>query len=254
MNILIVEDEQAAAKNLKYLIHTVEPSASIENVIDTVYEAINYFNNNPTADLVFMDIHLADGICFDIFEKVKTNIPIIFTTAYDEYAMKAFKVNSIDYLLKPIDADDLKESINKYKSLQHNPINPDKFLELIELINNTNKKSHKQTYLVQQRDTLIPLSVDDVAYFTIDLGIIKAITMNKESYVLDRNLDDIESDINPKLFFRVNRQYIVQRKAIKDLKLYFNGKLILNVNPPAKEQIIISKAKAPVLKAWLNGF
>lgn len=253
MNILIVEDEQAAAKNLKYLIHNLEPSASIEDVIETVDEAINYFNNDPKADLVFMDIHLADGICFDIFEKAKTNIPIVFTTAYDEYAIKAFKVNSIDYLLKPIDSDDLKASLDKFKRLKRNPIDSDRFLELIEQIN-TNKKIYKQTYLVQQRDTLIPLSVQDVAYFTIDFGIIKAITANNESHVIDRNLDDIETEIDPRVFFRVNRQYIVQRKAIKDLKLYFNGKLILNVHPITKEHIVISKAKVPVFKAWLNGF
>lgn len=254
MNILIIEDELAATKNLKYLINKVEPSACIDNTIQTVYDAINYFNSGPLADLVFMDVHLADGTCFEIFEKIETNIPIIFTTAYDEYAIKAFKVNSIDYLLKPIDEDAIKDAFNKLRTLKSNFIGAGGYRHLVELIKKTDKKQYKHTYLVQQRDTLIPLKVDEIAYFTINLGIVKAITTNNESYVMDRKLDEIEKEVNPKLFFRANRQYIVQRKAIKNLKLYFNGKLVLNVVPLTQRQIVISKAKSPVLKAWLNAF
>lgn len=251
MKVLIIEDEFAAVENLKYLLKDIEPSIEIEKVIDSVEEAINYFNGNIASELVFMDIHLADGISFDIFEKTQVNIPIIFTTAYNEYALKAFKVNSIDYLLKPIDEEELKESIDKYKSSKN--IQPDntQLKNLLALLNE-NKKEYKSTYLVQQRDTLIPLDTNDIAYFTIDEGIVKAITLDNKSYTIDKKLEDIEAELDTRKFFRANRQFIVQRKAVKNLQLYFNGKLLLNIIPKPNEQIVISKAKAPLLKQWMN--
>ncbi|WP_308992452.1 LytTR family DNA-binding domain-containing protein [Mariniflexile litorale] len=249
MKVLIIEDEHTASENLKYHLNNIEPSITIETTLETVADAVSYFNNEFFAELVFVDIHLADGISFEIFEKTEVNIPIIFTTAYNEYAIKAFKVNSIDYLLKPIDEDELREAINKYKSLKLKyPIN-DQFQQLLKLIN---RKSFKSTYLVQQRDTLLPLEINGIAYFTIDAGVVKAITLDNKSFVLDKKLEEIELEINPEQFFRANRQFIVQRNTIENLKMYFNGKLILNIYPKPKEQIIISKAKAPQLKNWIN--
>lgn len=251
MKVVIIEDEHAAAENLKYLLKEIEPSIIIETVIDTVIGAVNFFNKEHSVALAFFDIHLADGISFEIFEQVQVNVPVIFTTAYDEYAIKAFKVNSIDYLLKPIDEDELKDAINRYiSSKQALPIN-DQFQQILQLMN-AKKKSHKSSYLVQQRDTLVPLNVLDIAYFIIDSGIVKAITKDHKNYVIDKKLEDIEAELNPTDFFRANRQYIVQRNAIENLQLYFNGKLILNIKPKPQEQIIVSKAKAPQLKSWMN--
>lgn len=251
MNVLIIEDEQAAAENLKYLLKEIDPSITVETVIDTVVDAVDFFNKEHSIALAFFDIHLADGISFEIFEKVQVNVPIIFTTAFDEYAIKAFKVNSVDYLLKPIDEEELKDAIDKYKSTrQASPIN-EQFKQMLQLIK-SEKKSYKNTYLVQQRDTLIPLNVNDVAYFTIDDSIVKAVVKDNKSFIIDKKLEDIETELNPALFFRANRQFIVNRNVIENLQLYFNGKLILNVNPKSQEQIVVSKAKAPQLKNWMH--
>lgn len=194
---------------------------------------------------------MADGISFEIFEKTQVNIPIIFTTAYDEYAIKAFKVNSIDYLLKPIDEDELKDAIDKYKTSKQTTALPVQFQQMLQLIS-AEKKPYKNTYLVQHRDTITPLKVNDVAYFYIEASIVKAITNDNKSYVIDKKLEDIVHELNPELFFRVNRQYIVHKNAIENLQFYFNGKLILNIIPKAKEQVIVSKVKAPQLKNWMQ--
>ncbi|MEL6917130.1 MAG: LytTR family DNA-binding domain-containing protein [Bacteroidota bacterium] len=251
MRVIIIEDEKAAAENLKFLLSEVDSLIHVEKVIDTVSGAINFFSKENTIELAFFDIHLADGISFEIFDKVQVTIPIIFTTAYDEYAIKAFKVNSVDYLLKPIDEDELKEAIAKYRSSKRPiPMN-EQFRQMLQMLNRE-KKVYKSTYLVQQRDTLIPLSVDNVAYFTIDAGIVTAISLDNKRYIVDEKLEDIETELNPDQFFRANRQFIVQRRAIENLQLYFNGKLILNVRPEATGQIVISKVKAPQLKKWMN--
>lgn len=251
MKILIIEDEKAAAENLKYLLSEIDDSIQIVAIIESVKDSIQFFKKEPSVELIFMDIHLADGISFEIFKKVKVNIPIIFTTAYDEYALQAFKVRSIDYLLKPIDEGELREAIGKFKQTKEIYRPKDELQELLKFLK-TEKKSHKTTYLVQQRDTLIPLPVQEIAYFIVDTGLVKVVTFNNKSYLLDRKLEDIESEIDPDQFFRVNRQYIVQRKAIQNLQLYFNGKLILNIDPKPEEKIVVSKAKAPKLKLWIN--
>ena len=251
MNVLIIEDEPAAAENLKYILKEIEPSITFEIVIDTVVDAIDFFNSPHNIELAFFDIHLADGISFEIFEKAQVNSPIIFTTAYDEYAIKAFKVNSIDYLLKPIDEDELKDAINKYKTSKQTTPLPEQFKQLLQLIS-AEKKSYKNTYLVQHRDTIMPLKVNDVAYFYIEASLVKAITNDNKSYIIDKKLEDIVNELNPEVFFRVNRQYIVHKNAIENLQFYFNGKLILNLIPKAKEQVIVSKAKAPQFKSWMQ--
>ncbi|MEM9143791.1 MAG: LytTR family DNA-binding domain-containing protein [Bacteroidota bacterium] len=251
MKVTIIEDEKAAAENLKFLLSEIDASIQVDAVIDTVSGAVDYFSKENTIALAFFDIHLADGISFEIFDKVPINIPIIFTTAYDEYAVKAFKVNSVDYLLKPIDEEELKDALDKFKSTNQNVVAHEQFNQMLRMLQ-TDAKRYKTTYLVQQRDTLVPLAVGDIAYFTIDAGIVKAVSLDKKSYIIDERLEDIEAAIPPDQFFRANRQYIVQRKAIANLQLYFNGKLILNVAPKPTEQIVVSKAKAPQLKRWMN--
>lgn len=251
MRVVIIEDERAAAENLKFLLSEIDVSIYIDRIIDTVSDAIAYFSEETPIQLAFFDIHLADGISFEIFDKVKVNVPVIFTTAYDEYAIKAFKVNSIDYLLKPIDEDELKEAVDKFKSNRQNVPVAEQFKQMLQKLD-TEKKTYKTTYLVQQRDTLIPVNVNDIAYFNIDAGVVSAISFDNKSYSIDEKLEDIEEELNPNKFFRANRQFIVQRKAIKNLQLYFNGKLILNVQPKSNEQIVVSKAKAPQLKNWMN--
>lgn len=251
MKVVIIEDEKAAAENLKFLLSEVDSSVKVDRVIDNITETISYFSNENNIELAFFDIHLADGISFDVFDKVHIKTPIIFTTAYDEYAIKAFRFNSVGYLLKPIDEDELREAVQKYKTSMRATPSPEQFREMFRMLK-SERKSYKSTYLVQQRDTLTPLNVNDVAYFTIDLGIVKAITSQKREYIIEEKLEDIEEQLDPGKFFRANRQFIVHRKAIKNLRIYFHGKLILTVDPRPEQQIIVSKIKAPQLKDWIG--
>lgn len=251
MRVVILEDEKSAAENLKHLLSEVDPSIQVDRILDTVSGAVDYFSKNRDIELAFFDIHLADGNSFEIFSHVKVNVPLIFTTAYDEYALRAFKVNSIDYLLKPIDEDELKEAVEKFKaSSQHHRIT-EEFKQLIGKLHLKSKK-YKTTFLVHQRDKLIPIGVEDIAYITIEAGIVKAVTFDSQSYILDGKLEDIQANLDPEHFFRANRQFIIQRRAIVSMTFYFNGKLILNIEPKPAERIIVSKIKAPLLKSWIN--
>lgn len=252
MKVVIVEDEIAASENLSYLIHNIDSTIEILTVLDSVKAAVKYFSQPSEAELVFMDIHLADGVSFEIFDQVTLNTPIIFTTAYDQYAIKAFKVNSLDYLLKPINEEELAEAINKFKnkSKDQDP-NKNQLDGLLQLIQ-TKTKSYKTTYLVHHRDELLPIKTNEIAYFYIETGIVKAITFNNKSYVIDKKLEDIESELDSNIFHRVNRQFVINRDSIANIKFYFNGKLIINVNPPASDRIVVSKAKASEVKNWMN--
>ncbi|TPV33283.1 response regulator transcription factor [Paucihalobacter ruber] len=251
MKVVIIEDEGAAAENLKLMLSEIDTSIIVDKVIDTVAGAITYFSEINDIELAFFDIHLADGISFEIFNQQQINIPIIFTTAYDEFAIKAFKVNSIDYLLKPIDEEELSEAIHKFKKDKKIQKIDEQFQQVLQIIQ-SEKKTYKTTYLFQKRDTLVPVKVEDIAYFIIEVGIVKAISFNNKEYIIDKKLEDIENELDPSQFFRANRQFIVNRKAIKHLELYFNGKLIINIEPKPSEKIVVSKAKAPQLKDWMN--
>lgn len=252
MKVVIVEDEIAASENLAYLINAIDSNIEILTVLDSVKSSVDYFSKGTEAELVFMDIHLADGISFEIFDQVTLDIPVIFTTAYDQYAIKAFKVNSIDYLLKPINEEELSESIDKFKSKLNEGQSSNNQLEGLMQLLSIKNKSYKTTYLVHHRDELLPVKTEDLAYFYIDTGVVKGVTFTNKSYSIDKKLEDIERELNPELFHRINRQFIVNRSAVANVKFYFNGKLILNVNPSFSERIVISKAKASEVKQWLN--
>ena len=252
MKVIIVEDEIAASENLAYLLNEIDASIEVVTVLDSVSAAVNYFSKPSDADLVLMDIHLADGVSFEIFEQVDLKIPIIFTTAYDQYAIKAFKVNSIDYLLKPIDQEELSDALTKFKS-QKAPISTsnNQIEGLLSLLKNQ-KESYKSTYLVHSQNELKPIMTENIAILYIDTGMIKAITFDNKKYSIDSKLEDIEAELNPKYFYRVNRQMILQKKAIESIKFYFNGKLIVNTNPALKDRIVVSKAKATAFKNWMD--
>ena len=248
---IIIEDEPQAISALKLELELNCPDVIVKGTAQSVKEGICKINKiNP--DLIFLDIQLSDGLGLDILEYFKEiNFKIIITTAYSEYALQAIKFSALDYLLKPIDEDELKDAINKYKTSKQTTPLPEQFKQLLQLIS-AEKKSYKNTYLVHHRDTIIPLKVNDVAYFYIEASLVKAITNDNKSYIIDKKLEDIVNELNPEVFFRVNRQYIVHKNAIENLQFYFNGKLILNLIPKAKEQVIVSKAKAPQFKSWMQ--
>lgn len=251
MKSLIIEDEKAAVRNLKALLAEVDPDIEVVAVTDSIMESIEWFKNNPMPELVFMDIHLADGSAFEIFEHISITCPIIFTTAYDEYAMKAFKVNSIDYLLKPIGVNDIQKSLFKLELLQVKPQREQDIKSLLQVLKQeTRYKSH---FLIPVKgDKLLPLSVDSILYFFIQNGVVKAVLSGENEYVLNQTLDELAEFLDPANFFRVNRQYLVSRKAIQDIDLWFNSRLSINLKVPVPERILVSKVRVAEFKEWFT--
>lgn len=253
MKALIIEDEKAAVRNLQALLSEVAPDMEILAVLDSITETIDWFRASPIPDLMFLDIHLADGSAFEIFEHVEIHCPIIFTTAYDEYALKAFKVNSIDYLLKPIDRKDIQKALDKLKLLNSDSTNkePDYTSLLRALKKEENYKTH---FLIPVKgDKLLPVSADSILFFHIDEGVVKAMMADGKEYIFPQTLDELTDSLNPAFFFRVNRQYLISRKAVLDIDLWFNGRLSVNMKVPVPEKILISKARVSEFKEWFAG-
>ena len=253
MKVVIIEDEIVAAQALQTLIEEVNPHIQVIAVLQSIDESVEWFQTCPAPDLVFLDIHLADGSAFTIFEKTNVSCPIIFTTAYDEYALKAFEVNSIDYLLKPVNKKDLERAIDKFKNFTfHSDNNTDLINKLLTSIKQ-NTVSYKSHFLVPEKDKLIPLTIHDIAYIFIDAKIVKAVTFNNRIYYLDWVLDDLMLQLNPVQFFRANRQYIIAHKAVKDISIWFGGKLSVNLTVSTPERILVSKARTGEFKKWFAG-
>lgn len=250
MKILIIEDETAAAQNLSSILKEIAPDVEILDIIDTVVDSVEWFRSNPMPDLVFMDIHLSDGKSFRIFDSVKVDVPIIFTTAYDQYALEAFKVNGIDYILKPINEQDVSRAIDKWKMLT----NADRsaYVERVDTMAQT-ERVEQQTFLVRFRDKIIPLSCDDIAFFYTSDERVSAYNFKGERYPIERTLEALQGVLPQNVFFRANRQFIVSREAVKDISVWFGSRLLLNLTLETPEKIIISKARVPEFKAWLVG-
>ncbi|MBQ8221883.1 MAG: response regulator transcription factor [Bacteroidales bacterium] len=253
MKAVIIEDEKIAADLLKSLINQLDDSVEIVAVLQTVEDSVEWINDNPQPDLMFVDIHLADGSSFSIFDKVEVKCPIIFTTAYDEYALKAFEVNSIDYLLKPINKDDLSRALNKYRNLKGDSNSLD-YMKLVGKFMEEAEKMHhyKEYFLVPERDKLIPLPTKEIAYIYIDLKIIKAVTYSGKVYYMSHNLDEMMKQLNPKKFFRANRQFIIAHDAVKDVSIWFGNKISINLCVETEEKIIVSKARVTEFKNWYS--
>lgn len=253
MNALIIEDEKAAVRNLKALLCDEAPDIEIIAVLDSITESVEWFRANPMPELIFLDIHLADGSSFEIFEHVDITCPIIFTTAYDEYALRAFKVNSIDYLLKPIGQSDIRKAIGKLRQLKAElPVKEPDYSSLINVLKR--QESYKTHFLVPVKgDKLLPLSVDMILFFYIHEGNVKAVVTDGKEYTLTQTLDELSDCLNPNLFFRVNRQYLISRKAVLDIDLWFNGRLSVNLKVPVAEKILVSKVRVSEFKEWFTG-
>lgn len=251
MNVLIIEDETAAAANLQAILRKVAPSYNVLTVLESIEESVDFFTDpeQTQPDLVFMDIHLADGESFHIFDKVEISAPIIFTTAYDEYALRAFKVNSIDYILKPIMQEDLIRAIEKLANLSGKERG--EYKERVDTMVESSKKESQRVFLVHYKDKIIPLSINDIAFFYTANEKVSAFTFTGEKYQIDRTLEMLQSALPADEFFRANRQYIVARKAVKDIAVWFGSRLALNLTQETPEKIIISKARVPEFKQWL---
>lgn len=253
MNVIIIEDESGVAQNLVDILGEIDPGIQVLEIIESVKDAITWLGENPDPELGFFDIRLADGDSFEIFEKMEVNFPIIFTTAYDEYAIKAFKVNSIDYLLKPIDKKSLAAALDKYEAFYKRDATFDNtiLLKAIEQLRLADEKKFRKSFLVYIRDQIVPISVQDIAYFYLENEAVYCVTFNNEKFVIDQTLDRISSQTDPEVFYRANRQYIISRNAVKSVSQHFNRKLKLQLSPSPKEDVFISKTKVTEFKEWL---
>ncbi|HNZ71840.1 MAG TPA: LytTR family DNA-binding domain-containing protein [Prolixibacteraceae bacterium] len=251
MNVLIVEDEIYAAQGLEKMLRTIEPGLNVLRVIGSVEETIEYLLENPTIDLIFMDIQLSDGISFEIFSETKVEYPVIFTTSYDEYAIKAFQVNSVDYLLKPIEKAALQKSIDKYKKLFATPTQNKQIEQMLAQISFV-KKEYKSRLLVKTAKGMLTLPIEEVAYIYIDSQMVFVKTTSNQRFALEKTLDELEKQLDPSKFFRLNRQFIVSVKAINAIHNYFNNTLKIELKPPIDREIIVSRYTVKSFKDWLD--
>lgn len=251
MRILIVEDEHFAAKRIASLIQEHLPDATVIDVLDSIEDSTKWFAGHVMPNLVFMDIQLADGLSFQIFDKVKITCPVIFTTAYDEYALDAFKVNSIDYLLKPIEVDAFKRSIEKYQQIYQTNLEGINWNTITKDIFNA-KEKHKQRFLVKIGNAYTYLDIKDIQLIYSEDGLSFAMKNDGKKIIIDKPLDKIEELLNPESYFRINRKFIVPLESISKIHPYFNSRLKLELTFQNHEELIVSREKVSTFKDWLD--
>ena len=251
MNIIIIEDEKPAARRLNRLLADLDMEVS--TMLHSVEESVNWFQNNPHPDLIFLDIQLSDGLSFEIFEQVEVKSAIIFTTAYDEYALQAFKLNSIDYLLKPIDDEDLEKAVKKYQNFkvekQQRSID---FNDIKKLLVNPVEREYKKRFTVRVGQHIKIINADDIECFYSENKGTYAATIDGRNYLLDMTLENLESELEPKKFFRVSRKFYVNINYIKDIVSYTNSRLKIVLNKYNEAEIIVSREKVKDFKLWLE--
>lgn len=251
--IVIVEDEAVAAQNLLRLLSDILPDVKVEAILQGVEDSVEWFHQHPAPDVVFMDIHLADGLAFTMFDSVRIDAPIIFTTAYDQYALQAFDVNGIAYLLKPINRDALMHAVEKLEMLRTtdtpDSVREARFQKMLDMIQKQSK-SYQSYFLIPWRDRLIPLPVSNIACFCVADRGTKAFTLDGRQFDMDDPLEVIMKQLDPVRFFRANRQYIISREAVRDIVVWFGGKLQLTLSIATPEPVIVSRANAHEFKTW----
>ena len=254
MKVLIIEDESLASKRLKQLIQEINDSIKVMDVLDSIESTVKWFSGTITPDLIFMDIQLSDGLCFEIFNRIKINIPIIFTTAFDEYAIQAFKVNSIDYLLKPINKKNLEQALIKFKDLQKHFSITSRGVDIQQLLQkmSLNQKIYRSRFMVKTGQTFIKINTENIAYFLVDNKLTYGNLTNSKKYLLDYTLDELENELDPQLFFRINRQFILNINSIESVHIFFGGSLKLHLIPKCEEEVIVSRRRVAAFKEWMN--
>jgi len=249
LQVIIIEDEKPAARRLDRML---QKNAIISiTMLHSVAESINWLQNNPSPDLIFLDIQLSDGLSFEIFDSVEVDAAIIFTTAYDEYALKAFKLNSIDYLLKPIDNDELSEAITKYRKIHSETPKSSFDITKIKELLNEEKQVYKERFTIQVGQHLKIIQVNDIECFYSEDKATYAFMKNGKTHLFEGSLETLLPQLNPKLFYRVNRQIIINLHAIKDIISYTNSRLQLKLNTYSQQEIIVSREKVKDFKNWL---
>jgi two-component system response regulator LytT len=253
MNVLIIEDEIKTARELRSLVTALRNDIIVLDILPTVKGSIQWFASHPAPDLVFTDIQLADGLAFDIFKNTPINTPVIFCTAFDEYAIRAFETNGIDYLLKPIDENRLQQALDKYDNLK-NAFSTEKtsYEKKLENLLSQFSGNYKTTLLIHFQEKIIPVKTADIAFIHYTNGVAGIYTHTNQKYVMPSTLDELEAMLQPDLFFRANRQFIINRQAIVNIEHYFSRRLVIRLTNPTPENIIISKVRSAELLQWLE--
>ncbi len=254
MKIILVEDEQYNLRLLEEMVKKLRPKWEIVATFESVKATVDWLKQNPHPDLFLMDIQLADGLCFSIFNQIEVKSMVIFITAFDNYAIRAFKVNSIDYLLKPFKEKDLIQAIEKFeefKNLNREVRPKHDFSEIIQAIREGERKYRKR-FLISRGAAYYQLMADDVAYFFGRNRITTAVTFNGQNHIIDFTLEALEDQLDPEQYFRANRQIIAHIKSIEKIENYFDGKLKIRLNPPYDEDIVVSRLKAAAFKGWVG--
>ena len=257
MKIFIVEDEELAVKKLQKTLFAVNPDIKIAGTADSIASSVEWLQNNPQPDLILMDIELADGQSFEIFNLFKVKSPVIFTTSYDEYALKAFKVNSIDYLLKPIQKEDMEAALKKFmdlKKVYNSSDEPGMQVNSLikELQNTLQNKEYRKRFLVKHLQKLISVDIENIAYFYSDNRINFFKTFDDKKYVIDYTMDEIETMIDPREYFRINRAFLVSIKGIDQIHDYFGNRLKLYLKPDIDKEALVSREKVTEFKEWMG--
>ncbi len=254
MNILIVEDEELAVKKLQKTLLAVDPSASVAGVTDSIQSTVEWLNGNAQPDLILMDIELADGQSFEIFNQVEVKCPVVFTTSYDEYALKAFKVNTIDYLLKPVQKEELDAALNKYRKFHSNTaadvINIDSLVK--ELQQKLKPKEYRKRFLVKLGQKLVSIEVDDIGYFYSDGRLNFFKTKDNKKFVVDYTMDELEEMLDPLQYFRISRSFFVSVNSVEKIDDYFGNRIILSLQPATDKEAIVSREKVTDFKKWMG--
>ncbi|MGD9977961.1 MAG: LytR/AlgR family response regulator transcription factor [Bacteroidales bacterium] len=252
MKILIVEDEPQTAGVLQDIISKIRPGLQVIGVTESIAQTVKYLSGSGhQPDLIFMDIQLADGLSFEVFSRIQVKSPVIFCTAYDQYTLQAFKVNGIEYILKPIKEDDVRAALEKLETLRQS-FNPD--AEILSIVKDAfgSRKSFKTSLLVRYRESFIPIAVSNIALFYVDSEIVYAITFDNQKYPIFKPISEVEGDINPNQFYRINRQALVNRDAIKEIQPYFNRKVIVKTHLKFNGPLVVSRLKVTDFMEWVE--
>ena len=258
MKILIVEDEDLVVKKIKKTLNEVDASADIVGVTDSITATIDWLESNPSPDLILMDIELSDGQSFEIFSRIQVKSAVVFTTSYDEYALKAFKVNSIDYLLKPIQKEDLEAALNKYKEMKqlyasgdgNTSLNMDSLVK--ELQQRLQPKEYRKRFLVKHGQKLVSIELEETAYFFSDGRLNFFKTDDNRKFVVDYTMDELEDMLDPQKYFRISRAFYVSVKSISQIHDYFGNRLLLHLKPALDKEAIVSREKVADFKKWMG--
>ena len=252
MKVLIIEDEIVAANRLKEMLFLYDSDILVVGIIDNIVDAISILDaKGSEIDLILMDIQLADGLCFEIFEEIEVDTPVIFITAYDQYAIKAFKLNSIDYLLKPIERDEFFKSLEKYKNIYHSTSNVENIQSLIEAIN-LGKKVYKFRFLIKKPTGFIPVSTNDIAYFYSEDKLTFIMTWDRCKHFLDMTLKELSQKLDPKNYFKISRSFIVHHNSVEEIKFHLNNRMLLKLKPLINKNVFVSRNNSKAFKVWMN--